>query len=217
MSDRKIGGGGKYQCYIPKGFGHKSGQYCKEDENFAISEHCTGDELRNTLSEDEIRCVELYTDSSFGISLNKAIRKGVMSESQEKTKNLIIKAIRSHRMRNAVTVYRGITVSFGVYLRDFLAKYISNTPIVGSVVCSTSREPGRALMAAEKNVRDYTGIVFEINIPKGYHALPIEEISSNPGEKEILLESPKYMIEKIENRDVAGYRLKWIKVKLLGD
>ncbi len=217
MDDKKIGGGGKYQCYIPKGFGSKSGQYCKEEENFAISEHCTSEELRTTLSNDEIRCVKLYTDSYFGISLNKAIRSGVMSKEQEEVKNKIVKAIRSHRMRSDVTVYRGIKISLGVYLREFLAKYISNTPIVGSVICSTSRTLRRASLAARTSEHDYVGIIFEISIPKGYHALPIEDISSNPDEQEILLQSPKYVIEKIENSNLPGFRLKRIKIRLLGE
>ncbi len=217
-NNEKPGGGGKDQPYVAKGHGGKSGQYCKKQENdYASSEHCTAEELTALLTGEELYYVERYSDFEFGIPLNAAIRKGAMTRTDEMFKDNVVSAIGKHKLENPLTVFRGISVKRKVYLRNFVLNFILDKPIIGSTICSTSRKFSRAVEGAHTDDADSVGILFEIDLPKGYKALPIESVAVSKKEQEILLSSPRYLIDDMEAREVGGYHYVWIKVKLLGD
>lgn len=215
----KKGGGDKLQPYISKGNGEESGQYTEGEivDNYLVSESCTKSDLLNVLSEEEAASVNEYTKIEIGKALNKAIREGTMTESDVKLKDLIISAISKHKLKSAADVFRGITVSREVYERCFLIQYLLDLPIEGSLICSTSRIFSRAVSAAKTKSDDDVGVVFCGELPKGYNALPIEGISNNAAEKEILITAPYYQIEEITNCVWNGLKFKRIKVKILGD
>ena len=217
-TNEKPGGGGKDQPYIAKGHGNKSGQYCKKQaSDYASSEHCTAEELTALLTSEELYYVERYSNYEFGIPLNKAIREGRMTRTDEIFKNNVVSAIGKHKLENPLTVFRGISVKRKVYLRNFVLNYILDEPIVGSTICSTSRKFSRAVAGAHTDDAGSVGILFEIDLPKGHKALPIESVASDITEEEILLSSPRYLIDDMETREAGGYHYVWIKVKLLGD
>ncbi len=168
------------------------------------------------LSSEELYYVELYSNYQFGTALNAAIRENRMTKTDEMFKNALVSAIGKHRLENPLTVYRGIKVRHEVFLRDFVLKYILDEPIVGSTICSTSRRYARAEASAQNDDPEFDGILFEIDLQKGYNALPIEDVAVNEKEQEILLTSPRYLIEDIEDCASNGYHFKKIKVKLLG-
>lgn len=217
-NNEKPGGGGKDQPFIPKGHGSESGQYCKKPpSDYASSEHCTRDNLTASLSGEELYYVKRYSNYEFGTALNAAIRENRLTKTDEMFKNNVVSAISKHRLETPLTVYRGIRVSHKVFLRNFVMNFILDKPIVGSTICSTSRRYTRAVAAAQNDDSNSDGILFEINLPKGYCALPIEDVAASPKEQEILLASPKYLIEDIEDCASNGYHFKKIKIKLLGD
>ncbi len=215
----KPGGGNKPQPYVPKGNGEESGQYAKKDyaDDYAKSEGCTKEELLKTLEKEELEAVKAYTNFMIGTALNKAIREKRMSHDDEILKNRIVSAISKHHLKNPVKVYRGIVVPLEVYLQNFVVKYLLDKPIEGSLICSTSRDPLRAAMGAKADTAKQIGIVFSIELPKGYPALPIEKISKNRGEKEILLSVPRYIIQEITECSLKGFRFKRIMIKIIGE
>lgn len=217
-NNEKPGGGGRNQPFIPKGHGSESGQYCKKPlSDYPSSEHCARDDLTASLSDEELYYVERYSNYEYGTALNAAIRGNRMTKADEIFKNNVVSAIGKHRLENPLTVYRGIRVKRKAYLKNFVLSYILDKPIVGSTICSTSRSLSRAVGAAHACDTDSVGILFEIDLPEGYKALPIEDVASDITEQEILLSSPRYLIEDIETREADGYHYAWIKVKLLGD
>ncbi len=123
--------------------------------------------------------MKTYTNFMIGTALNKAIREKRLSRDDEILKNRIVSAISKHHLKNPVKVYRGIVVPLEVYLQNFVVKYLLDKPIEGSLICSTSRDPLRAAMGAKADTAKQIGIVFSIELPKGYPALPIEKISKN--------------------------------------
>ncbi len=215
----KKGGGNKPQPYIPKGNGEKSGQYAKNQakDDYLVSESCTKRDLLNALSEEEFISVNQYTDIRIGKALNKAIRENRMTESDKKLKDRLISAISKHKLKSSVSFYRGITVSQEVYEKSFLLRFLLDLPAKGSLICSTSRAYSRAVSAAKTRSENEVGIVFCGELPKGYSALPIEGISNNAAEKEILITAPLYQIEEITNCVWNGLKFKRIEVKILGD
>ena len=213
----KKGAGGRLQPYVSKGNGERSGQYTKMSfrEEFIISERCTKLDLLMILSKEEIEAVKQYTIYEIGTTLNKAIRENRMSEDDAALKNKILSAISKHKLEEAVTVYRGITVSRDVYRENFLRNYLLDMPIIGSLICSTSRSKTRAYIAATTQNEEKIGIVFYGRLPRGYNALPIEGISNSPAEKEILISAPKYQIENIEGTIWKGCKIMLIKIKIM--
>ncbi len=215
----KKGGGNKLQSYVPKGNGERSGQYAKDDtaSDYLASESCSKSELLSVLSKEEFSSVNQYTDIRVGKALNKAIRENRMSKSDEKLKDCLISAISKHKLKSSVLSYRGITVPREVYEKNFLLRFLLDLPTEGSLICSTSRTYLRAVSAAKTRSEDEVGIVFCCKLPKGYNALPIEGISNNASEKEILITAPLYQIEEITNCVWNGLKFKRIKVKILGN
>ena len=187
-NDYKTGGGNKLQPYISKGNGEESGQYTEGEtmDSYLASESCTKSDLLNMLSKEEFASVNKYTEIETGKALNKAIREGTMTESDVKFKSQIISAISKHELNSPTTVYRGITVPREVFERCFLIRYLLDLPTEGSLICSTSRAYLRAVSAAKTKTQGDVGIVFCGELPKGYKALPIEEISNNSAEKRYL-------------------------------
>lgn len=215
--NEKPGGGGRRQLYIPKGHGAKSGQYCRMTEgDYVTSERCTKEELRARLTEWELFYVRRYSDFTFGRALNKAIREKRMSLADKVFKSNLVSAIGKHKLLAPITVYRGIMVSLEVYRDNFYRKYIHGESIVGSVICSTSRKLERATSVTDGIGPDFIGIVFEIDLPKGYSALPIESIAMDPDEQEILLSSPRYVIDNIRDCESERGRYKLVKARILG-
>ncbi len=215
----KKGGGNKPQPYISKGNGEKSGQYAKDAimDGYLLSESCTKLDLAKLLSEEEFSSIQNYTKYQIGSALNKAIRNKAMSKEDVALKDRIVSAISKHKLKAPVITYRGIVVSKDVYEKNFLARYIFNLPIDGSLICSTSREYGRASTAAKTKEAGKIGIIFCCELPKGYPALPVEGIAKDKAEREILISAPRYEIEEITNCRCGRFVFKRIKVKIIGD
>ena len=57
----------------------------------------------------------------------------------------------------------------------------------------------REKTVAQNDDQEFDGIFFEIDLPKGYKTLPIESVASEESEQKILLSSPRYLIEDIED------------------
>ena len=216
-SNYKAGGGNKPQPFIPKGNGEESGQYTTDyQDDFIHQENCTRAELERTLSKEELWAVGLYSDYRVGTSLNKAIRENKMLKTDEMLMNLIVNAIARHKLKKPVRVYRGIKVTREIFAKNFLAKYRAKEPITGSAICSTSRGFARAAAGAKANDPSLISLVFYIELPKGYSALPIEDIALDSQEREILLSSPRYLIDNITDCSYGDFRFKRIRIQILG-
>ena len=215
----KKGGGNKPQPYIPKGNGEKSGQYAKNaiKDDYLLSESCTRLDLEKLLSKEEFSSIQNYTKYQIGSALNKAIRDKAMSKEDVVLKDRIVSAISKHKLKAPIITYRGIVVSKDVYEKNFLARYIFDLPIDGSLICSTSRDYGRASTAAKTKEAGKIGIIFCCELPKGYPALPVEGIAKDKAEREILISAPRYVIEEITNCRYGRFVFKRIKVKIMGD
>lgn len=199
MINTKENKAGEQQPYIPSGHGERSGEYTyKNSSNYAIEENCTFFELEKFLTSKELSCLISYSQPEIGINLNKNIRNNQLSNEEMEMKAAIISAIKKHNLKKEVTVFRGIKISSDLYSELFYNRYMYNLPIKGSVICSTSRDINRAKKAAYSTNKNMVSIVFQANLPKGYNALPIEDISIDPSEQEILINEPIYRIKSLE-------------------
>ena len=212
----KRNNGDEQQPFIPAGNGSKSGQYTNKtiQSNFIISEGCTKNGLKKLLTKREIEAIRKYTNPVYGCVLNKAIREGTCTYENTIMMNLIIDGIKKHHLKSEMQVYRGIKVSQETYIQNFYNKYINDEVITGSPICSTSRKLERALKGAINANIDGVGIIFETILPKGYEALPVENISVKPWEREILISKPRYRIVSIKNCCINGEQFKRIKIQL---
>ena len=211
----KPGGGNKLQPYMPAGNGSRSGRYIKKGfVQFLISEHCLKSDLEKNLTKEELFAIRRYSDYLYGPILNKAIREGKLNKTDTLLKDLIVRAIWKHRLENAVIVYRGISVQRKIYDDVFYANYTSGKSIVGSTICSTSRTINRAISAARAIDSSLVCLIFIAKLPKGYHALPIEAIAIDEEEREVLLTSPRYIIENIKEVNQNEQTLKFLKIKI---
>ncbi len=213
----KKGAGGKLQPYISKGNGEKSGQYTKNDSSggYLAAESCTEIDLEKILSKKELFSVKSYTNYKIGTALNAAIREGRMTEADKELKDQILSAIAKHKLKQPIAVFRGIVVSREVFERNFLVPYLLDIPIDGSLICSTTRRLERAAIGAKAKKQGDIGIIFYGVLPANCPALPLEGISENPEEKEILVTAPKYQIEEITNCSCKGFKFKRIKIKII--
>ncbi len=193
-------------------------QRCREELHLSKSGFASKIKMsKSQLSEEEFSSIQNYTKYQIGSALNKAIRNKAMSKEDVVLKDRIVSAISKHKLKAPVITYRGIVVSKDVYEKNFLARYIFNLPIDGSLICSTSREYGRASTAAKTKEAGKIGIIFCCELPKGYPALPVEGIAKDKAEREILISAPRYEIEEITNCRCGRFVFKRIKVKIIGD
>lgn len=218
----KRNNGNEQQPYIPAGHGKESGQYTNKvyvDNNyddFIIKEGCTKPELIRLLSEEEYEAIKKYSNYIFGRALNKALREQKCSYKDAVMALKIFSAIKKHQLKNSIEVYRGITVTNEVFIKDFYNKYVNNEVIPGSLICSTSRRLKRAIEGAKADEANKIGIIFVGTLPKGYNALPIEAIAKNTNEQEILLFQPIYKIKLIETGYLDHQMIKIIHIELKG-
>lgn len=214
MSYTKENNGGEQQPYIPAGNGKESGQFTFKESNYCIEENCTNAELKDLLTSVEYEIIRKYTNIETGKKLNEAIRKNTLSKFGELMRDSIISSINKHSLKQDVVVYRGINVSYDVFYHSFYSNYIQRKSITGSLICSTSRCKERAIRASKTNNKYGVGLVFEIFLPKGYKALPIEAVALDPREQEILISRPMYKITQIKNVKIKNHCFKQIVVKL---
>ena len=218
----KRNNGNEQQPYIPAGHGKESGQYTNKvyvDNNyddFIIKEGCTQSELEALLTESEYNAIKEYTNPVIGCALNKANREDNLTIDQAIMTRLILNGISRHNLKDGVEVYRGITVTNEVFIKDFYNKYVNHETINGSRICSTSRKLQRAIESAKTNKENCIGIIFVGILPKGYNALPVEKIAYNPQEKEIIIAKPVYKIKSIETGYLNNKMVKIIRVELKG-
>ena len=132
------------------------------------------------------------------------------------TASAIISAIKKHKLKGEIKVYRGITVTEETYIQNFYNKYVNKETITGSIIYSTSRKLKRAIEAISTNNENVIGIIFETILPKGYEALPIETIARKKKEKETLINKPFYTIVSIETGYLNNRMVKRIKIRLQG-
>lgn len=208
---------GEQQPYVPAGNGERSGEYTFKDdtEDFCKRNECTKTKLRQKLSKDEYDYVVDYSAYENGTMLNKAIRLNCLSPYGIRMRDGIISAINKSHLNEDTVVYRGISVSEAVYFNNFYYPFKYGVTCKGSTICSTSRSFDTAIMAS-KSTENYKNLslVFETVIPKRHHALSIEAIAFNRSEKEILLNAPRYRIEKIENWHCGDFKFKKIYIKI---
>ncbi len=212
----KPGGGGKPQPYLAEGNGEKSGEYTdkyssninnyKRSNNqnneslaFCKKQLATKENLRQLLTPLEYANIVKYTSYNYGRTLNKAIRDGILTAKQKEATTSIINAINKHYISSETTVFRGINVDENTF-RNFLYSKEYGLVITGSLICSTSRDINRAFKGALNGSNNNFPIVFECIIPKNYNGLPVEDISLDRTEKEILLSAPNYYINSIDRK-----------------
>jgi len=199
MIFKKDNRGKEQQPYIPPGNGSESGEYTYKDPNcYSSTEECSDSELKKLLSSDEYTFIRKYSIYSIGITLNKAIREKCLSRYGMKMRDCIISAIKKYKIKNDIKVFRGIKVSKEIYVKEFYNKYIKGEMIEGSLICSTSRDFKRAIRASISSNPSDVSLVFELNLPRGFNALPIEDIAVDNREREILISKPWYKIIKFE-------------------
>ncbi len=209
----KLGGGNQPQQYYVAGNGDKSGEYADEQEDvvfvlkkaktkaayeeskaFCKRFNCTRECLLDVLGEKIISCIIRYSNYATGISINYAIRNNTLSEEQTIYVDFIIKAIKTWSLKESLQLYRGISVSEEVFEKDFLLPFKNGEPKIGSVICSTSRSFDRAKLAAVPSRDKPISIIFDLQTPVNYPALPIEDIGARREEREVLLHCPRYKI-----------------------
>lgn len=207
---------GEQQPYIPAGNGERSGEYTFKngDGQFETEYNCSKGTLEKLLSKDELKYLAYYTDYSIGTELNTAIRQNNLSQFGVQMRDGIINAINKFKLPKELKVYRGISIKESEFYIKFNTAHEFNSEIIGSLICSTSRKLERAIYGANKNISGNIPIVFEIDLPKGYHALPVEAIAKDYQEQEVILNAPRYTISKIENWHWNDFNFKKIYVKI---
>ena len=218
----KRNNGDEQQPFIPAGHGKESGQYTNKvyvDNNyddFIIKEGCTQLELKSLLTTREYKAIKKYSFYDCGRELNKALRDNNLTIEQAIMYGLVRDGIKKHQLKNSIEVYRGITVTNEVFIKDFYNKYVNHETATGSKLCSTSRDIERAIGGAKSKEPNKIGIIFVGILPKGYSALPIEAIAYDSNEKEILIAEPIYKIKTIETGYLNHQMIKIIEVELKG-
>lgn len=210
----KLNNAGEQQPYISSGNGKKSGQYTFKNSVFLESEKCDYKNLCDKLSPAQMYAIRQYSIYTYGKILNKKIRENRLTNIDELMVSLILVGISQHKLRNDITVFRGINVSNDIYLSKFYNKYEANEIIDGSLICSTSRNENRAINASIGKESSSIAIVFEIPLLKNDYALPIEDIAISSKEEEILLAKPTYKIQSIKHCKVNNFKYLKIKIKL---
>jgi len=213
----KPGGGNKPQPYIPAGNGEESGEYTFKSSSysdFSIREECTKEDLNQLLTDEEYYFVRRYTNYKNGRNLNDAIRNNNLSEYGKKMRDSILSAIKKHSLKQEITVYRGIKVSNATYLINFYTKYRLKERIDGLLICSATRRIKRAIKATLSPSSNEISLLFEIKLPRGYSALPIEEISFDSSEQEILISKPIYKIKDIQNWHIGKHNFKKLLIEI---
>lgn len=144
------------------------------------------------------------------------IRENQINEFSRYLSNSIVDSIKKSRVKNEIILYRGLHTPLSILEKNFIAPYLKNKVITGSLICSTSRNIERAIQATVNNKNEIP-VVFEINMPKNGHALSIENVAHDANEQEFLLTSPKYIITDLGT--CINNNIKYIKiyVKILED
>lgn len=153
-----------------------------------------------SLSPEQKEAVSIYTSSGHK-SINRHLRSGepISAEGEEYINNLR-SALCSSRLRNGVTVYRGVDSDALPYGGN-----ISDEDLVGKVMIdrgfmSTSFSIDTAREFSHENV-------FVIDAPAGSQGTYVGEMSSVPWEDELLFNSNSIMKIKSVERDESGTRI----------
>lgn len=217
----KVGGGGHQQPYdktngeyvddCNESFDEYSKRIFKEiDSNeFCAKYNCTAQYLEELLGETAINYICNYTNPIVAANLNYNLRHNTISEYDRNMFLEIKNAIGKFELNNDVHVSRGIHVPYSYFVDVFQKAYNDQSALPSSALVSTSRDFYRALQGAVTDKPDEIGIVFSCDLVKGDRALPIESISKNPYEKEIMLSNVTYFIQSIKT---IKYKEKDIKL-----
>lgn len=231
----KPGGGGHPQQYIPKGNGDKSGEYTNgsvyetfdeyskrffnktttESQKFCEENHCTQKDLRRLLGEQGYKDVKNYTNATFARNLNRRLRHGTETEDDIRFLKSIEDSVKKFVLTQCCMVARGIVVDYDYYVEKYEKAYKNQTTVEGSKICSTSRTYTRALLGAQTKDPKKIGLIFTCGLIQGDCALPIESVSTEKYEKEIILTSPHFYIRNIKKINIDGQDIMEIDIVLV--
>ena len=233
MNNYKPGGGGHMQLYKGKGNGDESGEYTdeslalnntnkkdkrkqsiiEESKQFCRKYRCTVKELERTIGDIGCKSIELYTNSQYGIDLNQAAKNKTLTQDQALILDIVVDSIKRHYITHSLLVERGIKTTEDV-LEAY--RYAKEHRIMkfGGPITSVTRDENVAYRYAFPDEDRPVSIVFECELPANYVGLPVEDIAQNRNEKEILLASPAYYVDDIEEREIAGIKYNIIKISI---
>ena len=228
----KPGGGGHMQLYKGKGNGDESGEYTdegistksnnntlkrqkalEESKQFCCKFRCRAEDLKKTLGEIRYKSVVLYTNSKYGVDLNQAERTHNLTQEQRDVLSNVVDAIKRHYIPQDLSVARGIKTTEEVLSEYKKAKEHRILKYGGSIT-SVTRDKNVAYRYAVPDEERPVSIVFECKLPTNYVGLPVEDIAQNRKEKEVLLTSPAYYVDDIEEREIAGVKYNVIKISI---
>lgn len=171
----------------------------QDDAQEVFREHYENDRLREAVGGESYDRLRSYTGLEYR-EVNAGLRSGDLDGNIQNYVNQLDDAFASDiaRIPESVTTYRGGRLPDGLDLPDDLGKLVG-TIIDDPAYQSTSLASDKAAGYAT------SGVLFEIQVPKGTRAIYVEQFSMVPDELELLLDRKvQYRVLAAETREVPS-------------
>lgn len=150
-----------------------------------------------------------YTD--FSESLNMSLRYDDLIPADKERVKRMDAYLAEHKTKGPMSVLRGMTG------QEEAKKMIESGTFSDKAYVSASTDPRTALDFADDGYEVKDRYVFALRVPKGYGAVSLKDVSSHPGEDEILLQrgtkGPITHVEKLANEKGGFDYIAYVEVE----